>query len=179
MICQFSKNNVFFCFFKLQELVFSNYCVLSLDFEFFKVCQSSIKIGVSANFCGFCCWKKRRKKAQTMTTGISGLVFWCKNGRFVMHICFSKKPCRNPYFYSVFWGAFFWSSCQKREIWTPTQKKLTDNFYFVCFCFSFVFLEGLRLRWGGPSGPPHLALNPPYLVIFIGGVCFFFFFVAF
>ena len=47
---------------------------------------------------------------------------------------------------------------------------------FVCFC---VFLDGLRVRWGGPEGPPHLALNPPYLLFLYWGGCFPFLFFAF
>ena len=49
----------------------------------------------------------------------------------------------------------------------------------MCFCFCFcVFLGGFKgqVRW--PEGPPHLALNPPYFVLFFfaslgGAVCFF------
>ena len=42
--------------------------------------------------------------------------------------------------------------------------------FFVCFCFwRRVFW---RVRW--PKGPPHLALNPPFFVLFF---CFFFCFL--
>ena len=47
-------------------------------------------------------------------------------------------------------------------------------FFFVFFC-CFVFLEGLRVWWGGLKGPPHLAQNPPYFLF----VFFFFVFVFF
>ena len=50
-------------------------------------------------------------------------------------------------------------------------------FLFVCFfvLFFFVFFFGGfkgQVRW--PFGPPHLALNPPYLFLFFfwGGVVF-------
>ena len=40
-------------------------------------------------------------------------------------------------------------------------------FFVFVFCFVFVFFGGLKgqVRW--PKGPPHLALNPPYLFIFV------------
>ena len=141
-----------------------------------------------------------------MISVISGFgFFWSKNGRFVTHICFSKKQtCWNPYFYSVFWVRAFWAKLSKTESWDTHQNKrknLTDNWkalfwYFLCFlcyflfffslfcfwvfvflggfcffCFCFLF-EGFKgqVRW--PEGPPHLALNPPYL--FFGGVLLFF-----
>ena len=43
-------------------------------------------------------------------------------------------------------------------------------FWFLFFCF----LEGLRVRWGGSKGPPHLALNPPFMFL-----CFCFFLFCF
>ena len=49
-------------------------------------------------------------------------------------------------------------------------------FFVVCF---FGGSKG-QVRW--PEGPPHLALNPPYLFIFFWFfvcVCFFFVFVCF
>ena len=48
-------------------------------------------------------------------------------------------------------------------------------FVFFCFCF-FGGFKG-QVRW--PKGPPHLALNPPYLFIFVIFVLFFFFSFAF
>ena len=55
IIWQFSKNTLFQK--RVQKLGFSIFCVLSLNFEnsLFKVCQNTIKIGVSAIFCVFCC----------------------------------------------------------------------------------------------------------------------------
>ena len=51
-------------------------------------------------------------------------------------------------------------------------------FLFLCFCFFCLvcFFGGFKgqVRW--PKGPPHLALNPPYLLIFFG---FLFVFVCF
>ena len=45
-------------------------------------------------------------------------------------------------------------------------------FLFFC-CFLFVFLGGFKgqVRW--PKGPPHLALNPPYLFFLFFGFWFF------
>ena len=48
-------------------------------------------------------------------------------------------------------------------------------FFFCFFSFCFVFCFGGfkgQVRW--PKGPPHLALNPPYLLFF----CFFWFVVV-
>ena len=49
-------------------------------------------------------------------------------------------------------------------------------FVFVLFLFFFVFLFGGfkgQVRW--PEGPPHLALNPPYLFVFFVFFCCFLF----
>ena len=48
------------------------------------------KIEVSANFCGFCCCKRRSKKD---TWNFWFGFFLSKIGRFVTHICSSKRPC--------------------------------------------------------------------------------------
>ena len=47
-------------------------------------------------------------------------------------------------------------------------------FLFFLFCFFFCFFGGFKgqVRW--PKGPPHLALNPPYLLVFVF-FCFCFF----
>ena len=48
-------------------------------------------------------------------------------------------------------------------------------FFCFCFfcCFLFVFFGGFKgqVRW--PKGPPHLALNPPYLFFLFFGFWFF------
>ena len=107
---------------------------------------------------------------------------------------FQKLVCWNPYFYSVLGVRAFWAKLSKKAIFGhPPKKKenLTDNWkapflVFLCFCtfcfFVFVFfvcffvfcvfvsflffllLEGVRVRWGGPKGHLHLALNSPYLL---------------
>ena len=122
---------------------------------------------------------------------------------------FQKKGLETPIFIVFLGCALFGPSCQKREILDthPKRKKIfTDNwkahfwvfFIFSCFFLSFFcsffvffwfvvflcfFLEGLRVMWGGPKGPPHLALNPPYLFCFVCFVfvffCFFLFFFLF
>ena len=101
------------------------------------------------------------------------------------HICFQKNLAETPIFI-VFLGArFFGQVVKKEKFWTPTKNKrkislITEKlcfwyfcvFSFYCSCFScssfvFQFLEGLsgQVRW--PEGPPHLALNPPYLFLFV------------
>ena len=50
--------------------------------------------------------------------------------------------------------------------------------FFVWFCFGicffcFCFFGGFKVQVRWPKGPPHLALNPPYLFLF----CFFVLFV--
>ena len=54
-------------------------------------------------------------------------------------------------------------------------------FFGVFFVFFVVFFGGFKgqVRW--PKGPPHLALNPPYLFLlfFFGGGCFVFWFCCF
>ena len=51
-------------------------------------------------------------------------------------------------------------------------------FFFVC-CFVFVLFGGFKgqVRW--PEGPPHLALNPPYFLVFVFLFVVFVFFVVF
>ena len=80
---------------------------------------------------------------------------------------FQKCLAETPIFIVLFGCALFWPSCQKGKFWTPTKnkRKIWKAFYFFgifvvfLFClvlFSFVFfLEGFRVRWGGPKG--HLA----------------------
>ena len=46
--------------------------------------------------------------------------------------------------------------------------------FFFCFFFFFGGFKG-QVRW--PKGPPHLALNPPYLFLLF--FCFVFFLVLF
>ena len=122
-----------------------------------------------------------------MITGISGFGSFCpKMAVSWRKTVFQNMGCWNPYFYSVFWVRVFWPSCQKREILDTHQKRknLTDNWFFwggyfcvFSFCFSFVFLffrfflgfffcfGGFKGQVGWPKGPPHLALNPPYLFV--------------
>ena len=46
--------------------------------------------------------------------------------------------------------------------------------FSVCFVFLFCFFGGFKgqVRW--PKGPPHLALNPPYFLVFVFCLLFFF-----
>ena len=92
--------------------------------------------------------------------------------------CFSKKSLAETSIFIVFSGrAFFGPSCQKREILDTHQKKaktLTDNWkalFWYSLCFLFLFRFCLFFCF---SGPPYVALNPPYLffVCFLGGLVF-------
>ena len=77
---------------------------------------------------------------------------------------------------------------KKRKFWLITEKLFFGIFvffsffflfflFFCFFCFLFFCLFGFffggfkgQMRW--PEGPPHLALNPPYL-LFVFCCCFF------
>ena len=65
------------------------------------------------------------------------LGFWSKNGRFVTHICFSKKSLLKPYFIVFFGCAFFGPRCQKRKFETHQKRKkllITGKLFFWHFC---------------------------------------------
>ena len=165
----------------MQKLGFSIFSVLSLNIEnYFLVFQSTIKIGVSAIFCVFCCWK-RRKQAKNDNWNLWILVFSVQKWPFRDAHLLSKKRAWNPYFHSVFRVRAFWAKLTKKGNFGHPKKKtiFTDNwkahfwvflvfscffsfFLFLFFLFCFVFLFGGfkgHVRW--PEGPPHLALNPP------------------
>ena len=174
---------------------------LSLNFEnsLFLGLLKHYKIGVSAKFCVLCCWKRRKQAKKNDNWNLWIWVFLVQKWPFRdAHLLFKKKGPETPIFILFFGCALFGPSCQKREILDthPKKKKIfTDNwkahfwvffvfscffsffflFLFFClFCFFCVFLEGLRVMWGGPEGPPHLALNPPYLFFVLFLFCFFF-----
>ena len=105
--------------------------------------------------------------------GFSGVVYYCSSGfgRFrsfcVSCVCFSLLCCFCFCFVCLVIGfvvVFF-------------------LFCFVCFFlffflfFFFVFFGGFKgqVRW--PKGPPHLALNPPYFLVFVFLFAVFFLFV--
>ena len=128
-----------------------------------------------------------------MITGISGLGFFGPKMAVSWRISVYQENLAEIPILIVFFGcALFRPSCQEGKFWTPTKKKkMTDNckaffwgggifgvFFFIFFVF---FLEGFRVRWGGPKGPPHLALNPPYsfFFVFFWGFVFFCFCVFF
>ena len=143
-----------------------------------------MKIGVSANFCGFLV--EREKNRQKHDNWNFWFWFFVQKWPFRdAHLFFSKMLSWNPYFYSVFWVRVFFGQVVKKEnVWTPTQKRknwlITEklfSWYFCVLCCFFVFcFEVLRVR------PPHLALNPPYLFFvflpFLLFSCFFFPFFA-
>ena len=113
------------------------------------------------------------------------------------HLLFKKKALK-PLFLQCFWGARFLGQVVKiGKFWTPTQKRRKNSliteklifeyflcflvffsfFFFFCFFVCFVFFlccfGGFKghVRW--PEGPPHLALNPPYLFFVLFLFCFF------
>ena len=121
---------------------------------------------------------------------------------------FQKLVCWNPYFYSVLGLRDFWAKLSKKgNFWTPPQKRkfwlITEKLFFWYFCvflvfvfFFFVFLVFVsfflfflfvfcfffggfkgQVRW--PEGPPHLALNPPYLLFVFCCFLLFLLFVLF
>ena len=89
------------------------------------------------------------------------------------------------FFVLFFFWCFFWrveGSCEvaRRATSLGPKPSLFVFLFLFCFCF-FVFFFGFfllggfkgQVRW--PEGPPHLALNPPYLfVVFLFFGCFLF-----
>ena len=132
-----------------------------------------------------------------MITGYSGFGIFVQKLPFRdAYFFFKKNTLLKPLFLQLFLVHVFWPSCQKREILDTHRRKekKTDNWkaLFLVFCVFFVlfflsffafcfllFFCGFKgqVRW--PFGPPHLALNPPYLVFYLfffggGGGLFFF-----
>ena len=127
---------------------------------------------------------KEKKKAKKMITGISGFDFLlAKNGRFVTQNCSPKqRVAETPIFIVLFGCALFGQVVKKGNFGHPPKKRkkwlITEKlffwyfcvfvffvfvFFFFLFCYSCAFFGGFKgqVRW--PEGPPHLALNPPYL----------------
>ena len=122
-----------------------------------------------------------------MITEISGFgSFLSKNGRFVTHICFSKNALLKPLLLKGFLGARFLAQLSRKgnfEHPPKTKEKFDwklknffwgylcvflDILFFFLFLFCFLFFFGGfkgQVRW--PEGPPHLALNPPYLLLLL------------
>ena len=51
--------------------------------------------------------------------------FGSKNGRFVMHNCFSQICFLKPLFYSVCGVRAFWAKLSKKgKFWTPPKRKI-------------------------------------------------------
>ena len=130
---QFSKNSLFQKQ-RCKNWVFQFFSVLSLNFEnslFLGLLKHYKNRGFSKILC-FVLLKEKKTGKKKMITGIYEFgFFWSKNGRFVTHICFSKKKAPETPIFIVFFGcALFGPSCQKREILDtrPKKKKIfTDN----------------------------------------------------
>ena len=97
-----------------------------------------------------------------------------------------KKLAETPIFIVFLGCALFGPRCQKKKIWNTHQKRkkwlITGKLFVWYFCvfqflffscwFFWLFLFSLFLCF---LGPPHLALNPPFLFFFC--FCFVFVFV--
>ena len=79
--------------------------------------------------CVFCV-VEREENRQKMITGIYEFWFFgSKNGRFVTHICFSKKGPETPIFIVFFGRALFGPSCQKKGNFGHPPKQ-EENFHW-------------------------------------------------
>ena len=149
---QFSGNFLKIAFFKkrVQKLGFPIFSVLSLNFEnsLFLGLLKHYKNGGFQQIFVFCVVEREENKQKKDNWNLWIWDFWVQNGRFVTHICFSKKRPWNPYFIVFFGCALFGPGCQKREILDthPKKKKIfTDNWkaqfwvFFVFSCFFFFF----------------------------------------
>ena len=109
--------------------------------------------------------------------GLEGLGVWCSCVSFFFLVCFVFVLLLDCFWCWLLFCFCFLIVC------------FLSFFCFFCFCFFFgfsfclflffVFFGGFKgqVRW--PKGPPHLALNPPYVISFVFLFCFFclFFFV--
>ena len=163
------------------------------------------KIGVSAFFV-FLLFTEKKKGPKKLIIGISGFGFFGPKMAVSWRIpLFQKMPCWNPCFYSEFWVRAFWAKLSKKEILDTHQKiniwliaeKLIFLYllvflvffsqFFVFFVFVVFFLFLLFSFLGGgfkgqarwPEGPPHLALNPPFLFLLFVSLFFFLFICPF
>ena len=148
-------------------------------FDFWKMflflfCQSTIKQGFQKCFV-FLLFKEKKRVKTKWYLEFLVWIFWSKSGRFVTVNCFGFLGLLQPLF---LWC--FGPSCQKCFL-DKTKKTLkisSGMLSFSCFlsCFSFFFcfcfLRGFKGQMKWPVGPPHLALNPPYLFwfFFFGGL---------
>ena len=127
---QFSKNSLFQK--RVQKLGFPIFSVLSLHFEnslFLGLLKHYKNRGFSKLLC-FALLKEKKNRQKKMIIGIYEFgILGSKNGRFVTHICFSKKRPWNPYFYSVFWVRAFWAKLSKKGNFGHPPKK-EENFHW-------------------------------------------------
>ena len=180
---QLSGNFLKIAFFKKGCHIFS---VLSLSFENYLLCLlKHYKIwGFSIFMLLVVAREENRQKNDNWNFWI--WAFFVQKWPFRdADLFFENWFAQPPYVYSVFGVRAFWAKLSKKEFFDPPQKRkfLTDNwkahflvfFGFCCFLFLFsfacffVFFGGFKgqFRWPErPVGPPHLALNPPYLFCF-------------
>ena len=106
---------------------------------------------------------------------------------------FQKNLPDTPIFIVFFGWALFGSRCQKRDFEKPPKKRkiwlITEKLFFGIFAvffgggasfflfFCWFFLEGLRVKWGGPKG--HLTWPSTLLICFCCFYCFFVLFFVF
>ena len=144
VICQFSKNSLFQK--KGAKLGFSKFLCFKLNIWklSFLGLLKHYKIGVSADVCVFCCWK-RRKRQKKMITGIYEFGLFCPKMAVSWRITVFWNWCAETPIFIVFWGcALSGPSCQKgeflythqkiRNFWLITEK-LIFWFFFVFVCF--------------------------------------------
>ena len=103
--------------------------------------------------------KSHPKKRKKLTDNWKA-IFWCfccfflgaSFFFFFLFFCLFFFVC---FFLVVFFGGF---KGQVRWPKGPPHLALNPPYFFFCFCFLFFvlfflfFLEGLRVRWGGPKG---------------------------
>ena len=155
IICQLSKNNLFF---QKKGAKFGFPKFLCFKFNFVK-----ISFLVLLKHYQMMCFSQivfffveREKHRQTkMIIVISGFGFWSiQKWPFRDAHLFFLMLCWNPIFI-VFFGCAFFAKLSKREILDTHQKGkkwlITEKLVFL-ICLCVLFLEGLGVRWGGPNG---------------------------
>ena len=163
---QLSCNSLKITFFKkrVQKLGFFNFQCFKLKFWKFSF-LGLLKHYENRGFGNLLCFlllkgRKQAKKNDNWNFWI--LVFLVQKMAVSWRICCFQKVCWNPYFYSVFRVRAFRAKLSKKGNFghPPKKKKILTHNWKAHFCGGF---NG-QVRW--PEGPPHLALNPPYLFFF-------------
>ena len=125
---------------------------------------------------------REKKHAFSCTLSVLAKFVWPKQckPRSTIKIGVSAEIGQNQKWHLFFWKRCFFDMVENLGFTSCVFEKLCFFLFFCfflflfCFCFCF-FLGGFKgqMRW--PKGPPHLALNPPYFLLFL----VFFFFLLF